>query len=108
MLRTLSFFLFVLLTLSAAAQPTRWQQKVKYTMNINMNVQTNQYQGTQKLDYWNNSPDTLKKVYYHLYWNAFQPNSMMDVRSRRQGTVVLRKDRNGNDMVDWDARVKDR
>jgi hypothetical protein len=108
MLRTLSFLFLVLFTFSAAAQPNRWQQKVKYTMNINMNVQTNQYQGTQKLEYWNNSPDTLKKVFYHLYWNAFQPNSMMDVRSRRQGTVVLRKDRNGNDMVDWDARVKDR
>jgi len=98
----------LLFTLNAAAQPDRWQQKVKYTMNVNMNVQTNQYTGTQKLEYWNNSPDTLRKVYYHLYWNAFQPNSMMDARSRRQGTVVLRQDRNGNNIVDWDARVKDR
>ena len=32
----------------------------------------------------------------------------MDARSRRQGTVALRKDRNGNDIVDWDARVQDR
>jgi len=94
--------------LNLHAQPERWQQKVKYVMNIDMNVQTNQYKGTQKLEYWNNSPDTLKKVFYHLYWNAFQPNSMMDMRSRRQGTVVLRKDRSGNDIVDWDARVTDR
>lgn len=77
-------------------------------MNIDMDVQTNQYKGTQKLEYWNNSPDTLKKVFYHLYWNAFQPNSMMDMRNRRQGAVVLRKDRNGNDVVDWDPRVKNR
>jgi hypothetical protein len=77
-------------------------------MNVDMNVQNNQYKGTQKLEYWNNSPDTLKRVFYHLYWNAFQPNSMMDVRSQRQGSVVLRKDRNGSDIVDWDARVKDR
>lgn len=95
-------------SLAVFAQADRWQQKVKYTMNIDMNVQTNQYKGKQQLEYWNNSPDTLKKVFYHLYWNAFQPNSMMDVRSRRQGTVVLRKDRNGNDIVDWDPRVKDR
>lgn len=92
----------------AQAQPGRWQQRVKYTMNIDMNVQTNQYTGTQKLEYWNNSPDTLKKVFYHLYWNAFQPNSMMDTRSRRQGTVVLRQGRNGDDIVDWDGRVEDR
>ncbi|MDB5196474.1 MAG: peptidase [Flaviaesturariibacter sp.] len=94
--------------LLAAAQPDRWQQRVKYTMNIDMDVQTNQYKGIQKLEYWNNSPDTLNKVFIHLYWNAFQPHSMMDERSRRQGTVVLRKDRNGNDIADWDQRVEDR
>jgi hypothetical protein len=103
------FFSFLLLgTFSAFAQPDRWQQRAKYTMNVDMNVQNNQFTGKQKLEYWNNSPDTLKRVFYHLYWNAFQPNSMMDVRSRRQGTVVLRQDRNGRDIVDWDPRVEDR
>ena len=99
---------FLLTSITLFAQPDRWQQRVKYTMNIDMNVQANQYRGKQQLEYWNNSPDTLTKVFYHLYWNAFQPNSMMDVRSRRQGSLVLRKDRSGNDVVDWDARVKDR
>lgn len=79
-----------------------WQQRVKYTMNIDMNVQTNRFTGKQKLEYWNNSPDTLKKVFYHLYFNAFQPGSMMDTRSRRQGTIQI-----GNSQ-DWDARVMDR
>ena len=65
-----------------------------------MNVQTNQFTGKQKLEYWNNSPDTLTKVFYHLYFNAFQPGSMMDVRSRRQGSMGSRPD--------WDGRVKDR
>lgn len=108
-MKSLSVLMSVLLLcLAATAQTDRWQQRVKYTMNIDMNVTTNQYTGTQKLEYWNNSPDTLKKVFYHLYWNAFQPNSMMDVRSRRQGTVVLRKGRDGDDIVDWDPRVQDR
>lgn len=85
------------------AQPDRWQQRVKYTMNINMNVQTNQFTGKQKLEYWNNSPDTLTRVFYHLYFNAFQPGSMMDTRSRRQAGV------NGpGGRPDWDQRVKDR
>jgi hypothetical protein len=109
MMKKFVFFSFTLLIgISALAQPDRWQQKVKYTMNIDMDVQKNQYTGKQKLDYWNNSPDTLDRVFYHLYWNAFQPNSSMDVRSRRQGTIVLRKDRNGNDLADWDPRVLDR
>jgi hypothetical protein len=75
-------------------------------MNIDMNVQTNQYKGTQKLEYWNNSPDTLDRVFFHLYWNAFQPGSMMDERSRRQGTVMI--SRGGKNVPDWDARVRDR
>ena len=66
----------------AYAQTTYWQQKVDYTMQIDMDVDKNQYTGTQKLVYTNNSPDTLRQVYYHLYFNAFQPGSMMDVRSR--------------------------
>ncbi len=84
------------------AQPDRWQQRVKYTMNIDMNVQTNQFTGQQKLEYSNNSPDTLTRVFYHLYFNAFQPNSMMDTRSRILGQTTF-----GN-RQDWDPRVKDR
>jgi hypothetical protein len=106
--KTLFIPLFLLFSLSLLAQPDRWQQRAKYTMNIDMNVQTNQYKGKQQLEYWNNSPDTLTKVFYHLYWNAFQPNSMMDVRSRRQGTIVVGKNRSGRDIIDWDSRVKDR
>jgi len=105
------FFLFVAcssLLVVSYAQPDRWQQRVKYIMNVDMNVQTNQFTGKQKLEYWNNSPDTLAKVFYHLYFNAFQPNSMMDTRSRRQGSIVIRTDRNGNPIVDWDQRIRDR
>lgn len=59
-----------------------WQQHVDYTMNVDMNVENYRYTGTQKLVYTNNSPDTLSRVFYHLYFNAFQPGSQMDVRSR--------------------------
>src|SRR5687767_9631831 len=97
-----------ILLINANAQADRWQQRVKYKMNIDMNVQTNRFNGKQKLEYWNNSPDTLTRVYYHLYFNAFQPGSMMDTRSRRQGTVVLRTTQDGKNIIDWDSRVRDR
>ena len=84
----------LLLTLSATAQPDRWQQAVSYKMDIDMNVEERQFNGKQTLTYINNSPDTLKKVFYHLYFNAFQPGSMMDVRSRT--------------IPDPDSRVLDR
>jgi len=84
------------------AQGSSWQQRVQYKMDVKMNVQTNRFTGTQQLEYWNNSPDTLDKLYYHLYFNAFQPGSMMDTRSRRQGTIQVGRG------ADWDNRVKDR
>ncbi len=59
---------------------TYWQQQADYKMIIDMNVETFQYKGNQHLTYTNNSPDTLTRVYYHLYLNAFQPGSNMDVR----------------------------
>src|ERR671927_158744 len=108
MLKNTLFSFFLFSSLSLFAQPDRWQQHVKYTMNIDMNVQTNRYTGKQNLEYTNNSPDTLNRVFYHLYWNAFQPNSEMDIRSRRQGAIVLGRDRNGNERRDWDPRVEDR
>lgn len=58
--------------------PGYWQQRVNYQMDVNMDVEKYTYEGTQKLTYSNNSPDTLKSVYFHLYYNAFQPGSDMD------------------------------
>lgn len=58
-----------------------WQQHADYTMDIDMDVNNYQYKGIQKLEYTNNSPDELNKVFYHLYFNAFQPGSQMDIRS---------------------------
>lgn len=77
----LSFFTFTIIG-SISAQADRWQQSIKYKMDIDMDVDKNQYKGKQYIQYINNSPDELDKVFYHLYFNAFQPNSMMDVRSR--------------------------
>jgi hypothetical protein len=57
-----------------------WQQHVDYKMDVTMDVNNYQYRGTQELVYTNNSADTLKKVYYHLFNNAFQPGSEMDAR----------------------------
>jgi len=76
------------------ASASYWQQEVAYSMNIDLDVNTHRFTGTQDLVYTNNSPDTLNKVYYHLYFNAFQPGSMMDVRSRT--------------IADPDRRVRDR
>ena len=63
-----------------AQSSTYWQQQADYKMEVVMNVNNYQYKGKQVLVYTNNSPDTLNRVYYHLFNNAFQPGSEMDAR----------------------------
>jgi hypothetical protein len=93
-MKQLSSLIVILLANIALGQPNYWQQEVEYQMDIDFDVKKHQFQGTQTLVYTNNSPDTLTSVFYHLYFNAFQPNSMMDVRSRT--------------IEDPDRRVQDR
>ncbi len=84
-MRLLFFKLSILLSITsvlAQPEPGYWQQQADYKMEIDVDVKKNTYTGKQSITYVNNSPDVLNKVYYHLYFNAFQPNSEMDVRSR--------------------------
>jgi hypothetical protein len=101
-------FIFLSVYKISAAQPDRWQQKISYAIDASLNVNTNIVNGTEKIDYYNNSPDTLSRIFFHTYWNAFQPNSSMDARSRELGKILLGKDKEGKDVFDWDTRVKDR
>ena len=67
---------------SALGQYPGWQQAVSYDMQATLDTASHQYHGVAKVTYKNNSPETLDKVFWHLFFNAFQPGSMMDVRSR--------------------------
>lgn len=65
-----------------AQQNCYWQQKVDYSIQADVDDKNARYDGKMKLVYTNNSPDVLDKVYFHLYYNAFQPGSAMDMRLR--------------------------
>ena len=117
-LSILGLAIFTLVS-NLSAQADRWQQHIDYKINAALNVQTNIVKGTENIVYTNNSPDTLRKIYFHMYWNAFQPNSSMDIRSRELGKNYLNIRRGapitsastmtGQDNIqDWDRRVKDR
>ncbi len=67
---------------SATAQNMRWQQGMSCEMEIDMDAEKHQFTGTQTYEYENNSPDDLDRAFFYLFFNAFQPNSMMDIRSR--------------------------
>lgn len=96
-MKNLLVFALMIMGTVLTAQRDYWQQRVEYQMDIDFDVESHQYEGTQKLTYFNNSPDTLHRVFYHLYFNAFQPNSMMDTRSR---TIEDPDPRIGDRLID--------
>ncbi len=75
-------------------RPGYWQQRADYTLVVTLDAEAHRYTGTERIEYTNNSPDTLTRFFFHLYPNAFQPGSMMDVRSQA--------------LPDADRRVGDR
>ena len=87
-------FINVFFYFQVSGQKTYWQQQISYHIDVDFNHQNHQFNLTEKITYYNNSPDNLNKVFFHLYYNAFQPGSMMDVRSRT--------------IADPDSRVLDR
>jgi hypothetical protein len=75
----------LLLAPFAAAEQSYFQQRVKYNIKADLDPETARLSGTETIFYYNNSPDTLIEVYFHLYYNAFQPNSYMDRQARECG-----------------------
>ena len=96
------FFIYCsLLSITTHVNSQYWQQSVDYTMSVTLDEKTSNYSGEQKLIYKNNSPETLHKVFYHLYFNAFQPGSEMAVQLKNS------PDKNTRFDVNLDSITKD-
>ena len=87
------FYLFA----GIVARSQYWQQEIDYKIEVNFDNINNQYKGFQKIKYTNNSPETLRKVFFHLYFNAFKPGSEMAIRQDNSA------DKNTRFKVDIDS-----
>lgn len=88
-----------------------WQQDTYYQIQASIDEKTDIIDGKEQLTYWNNSPDELNFVFFHLYQNAFQPDSYYDklqknnagyptyghYESQKLGTVIEKM--SGNNKV---------
>jgi len=92
-----NFFFALTLLSTSFVSAQYWQQAVDYTIEVELDHETAQYKGTQTVVYTNNSPETLHKVFFHQYFNAFQPGSEMAIRLKNAG------DKNGRFKVDIDS-----
>jgi hypothetical protein len=89
-----NLFLFAFFILGGNAFGQYWQQQANYTIDLSLNTNDDTFVGKETIVYTNNSNDELTQLFFHLYNNAFQPGSDMDVRSM--------------DLPDPDRRVGDR
>ena len=52
--------------------PAYWQQQVNYKIDVTLNDVDHTLDGFIKMDYYNNSPDTLSFIWIHLWANAYK------------------------------------
>ena len=105
----LFFFFFLLCFSFSFSQKEYWQQEVNYEMVIDVNVENHTYNGTQKLVFTNNSPESLDRVFYHLYFNAFKPGTDLEQNSRysTDDSRTMSKNILMLDEKDWgDVQIK--
>jgi hypothetical protein len=94
-----SFLLGAAALLQAAAaspQSPYWQQDVRYEISATLEEAAGVLSGTQRMDYRNNSPDTLFSISFHLHLNAFRPGS------RWADADSMERRRRFNDLKDPD------
>jgi hypothetical protein len=75
--KLLLFALFYCLLPIAYCQPFNkaqgyWQQQVNFKIDVTLNDADNTLDGFVKMDYYNNSPDTLYFIWIHLWPNAYK------------------------------------
>jgi len=52
-----------------------FQQKVNYSIDVTLNDKSHELSAYEKVEYINNSPDTLTFLYFHLWPNAYSGNN---------------------------------
>ncbi len=68
--------LFVIICAKLSAQDSSYfQQAVNYEIDVTLNDTKHELYGFERVEYINNSPDTLRKIYFHLWPNAYKNNN---------------------------------
>ncbi len=71
-MKKLTFFILSLCAALTGAAQSYWQQQINYTIDITLNDAERSLDGFIKIQYTNNSPDTLKFIWIHCWPNAYK------------------------------------
>ncbi len=71
-LRKFILLLLIITGLNFSAFSQYWQQQVNYTIDVSLNDKEHSLDGFERMEYINNSPDTLKFIWFHIWPNAYK------------------------------------
>ncbi len=84
MKRRISYILLFLFICSGGNLSWAWQQKVNYRIEVQLDTKENTLRGKEILIYTNQSPDTLRWIWFHLYPNAYRDNRTLFAQGERR------------------------
>lgn len=90
----LPFILVIFWPFLKVSSQEYFQQEVNYKINVTLIDKTHELHGFESVDYINNSPDTLRFLYFHLWPNAYSNNNTALARQifSMKGKAKLFKD----------------
>src|SRR4051812_6692587 len=68
-----------------------WQQRVEYSISATLDEDVGVLHARATLTYKNNSPDTLREMFFHQYLNAFRPGSKWSAADARENRIRFQK-----------------
>jgi len=79
-----------------------WQNRSDYKIKIALNPKSLLLEGEETITYLNNSPDTLKRIIFHLFPNMYKKGNMrdsdIDPADESDGLVIDKMAVNGKEM----------
>ena len=104
-MKYLAFVFAFLFTVNSFAQPS-WQQRVDSKIDVRLNDRTNILDAFEEITYTNNSPDTLRFIYMHLWPNAYKNDRtpfarQMDLNGNTSFYYAKQKDRGYIDSLQF-------
>ena len=73
-MKQITLALLTLLSLNLSAQEY-FQQEVNYTIDVELDDENHSLNGTVYIDYFNNSPNDLEFLWFHIWPNAYKDNT---------------------------------
>jgi hypothetical protein len=70
--RYITLLLTFFISTYAFAQSSYWQQQVNFKIEVTLNDAEHSLDGFAKIEYINNSPDTLRFIWFHIWPNAYR------------------------------------